>query len=317
MTRPGDVQATIDATYRDCSGGTVRLDPNENYALSEVRIPPYVTLDLNSARVTPERDAPLFYVAPGGRVENGYVDVRSSGVPEYDATLVDCGDAYWNPGGDGADTLKPSSAPLHRAIREPNGRVNRWVCRGPARNLFLYGPRSETGSTGLRLASTTGSRVGFQSVSDLYVFGFETGVRLQCDGDGFVNGNTFSRVQLHAQTGAAISLTGTSSTVNANNFTNVQIQPSLAYGADTVRTAGGVFVGTGESNCFTGHIWDPQKFESWSMKLGGSDERNAGAGDCNVFVTNEKSLSGLRSKLRDERGTKHSGIVGHASANRL
>jgi hypothetical protein len=315
-TPPGEVQAALTATYEAHRRGVVRLDPTETYTVADLQIPPYVTLDLNGAWVQPARDANLFEVAPAGHVCNGVVDVAGAGI-DYTSVVVSCDNDYWRVG-PGAAVMAGPDEPMHDILYDRAEKPLRWRCRGPARDLFLNGPRdADTTSVGVSLA-TSASGIAFQSVQEVYVYGFGTGLELRCDapdggdGYGFVNGNAFERLFFDAQTDAAIALRGTDPDVNANNFLNVQIQPDRGVGSDGTDTC--VFVGTGEGNRFIGHVWDPQKITAHSLWFAASSDENYGAGDENVFLTNEKGLSGLREKVRDDVGLARSGFVGHAEA---
>jgi hypothetical protein len=209
-------------------------------------------------------------------------------------------------------------APGHDVLYDSVGKPLRWRCRGPAADLFLRGPTDrDSASTGLAFV-TAESGIAFQSVHEVSVYGFGTGVALRCDapqggdGFGFVNGNAFDRLFLDSQTDTALRLHGTDPDVNANNFLNIQIQPDPRVGSDGTQTC--VFVGTGEANRFVGHVWDPGKIRAHSLWLAGPSDTNAGAGDENVFVTNEKGLAGLRATVRNDAGVTRSGFVGHAEA---
>jgi hypothetical protein len=89
-------------------------------------------------------------------------------------------------------------------------------------------------------------------------------------------------------------------------------RPSAMVGSDGTDTC--VFVGTGEGNRFVGTVWDPQKISANSLWFARESGENAGAGDENVFVTNERDMGGLRRKVRDDVGLARSGFVGHAEA---
>jgi hypothetical protein len=316
LTRPGEVQAALTATYEDHRKGVVRLDPTETYSLADLRIPPYVTLDLNGAWVRPARDANVFEVAPAGHVRNGVVDAAGAGV-DYESAVVSCDNDYWRVG-PGSSLMAGPEEPMHDVLHDRADKPLRWRCRGPARDLFLNGPRdSDTASVGVSLA-TSASGIAFQSIQEVYVYGFGTGLELRCDapnggdGFGFVNGNAFERLFLDSQTDAAIALRGTDPNVNANNFLDVQIQPDRNAGSDGTDTC--VFIGTGEGNRFVGTVWDPQKIAANSLWFAGESAENTGAGDENVFVTNERALGGLRAKVRDDVGLNRSGFVGHAES---
>jgi hypothetical protein len=315
LVGPDAVQSALLDRYEAHGRGTVRLDPRETYALADVQVPPYVTLDLNGALVRPARDANVFEVAPAGHVTNGVVD--ASETADFGATVVSADNEYWR-AGPGADVMAGPDAPGHDLLYDSVGKPLRWRCRGPAANLFLHGPTDrDSTSTGLALV-TAESGIAFQDVANLYVYGFGTGVALRCDapeggdGFGFVNGNAFDRLFLDSQTDTALRLHGTDPDVNANNFLNLQIQPDPRVGSDGTQTC--VFVGTGEANRFLGHVWDPQKVSAHSLWFAAASDVNAGAGDENVFVTNEKGLGGLRAKVRNDAGVTRSGFVGHAEA---
>jgi hypothetical protein len=316
LTRPGDVQAALLGTYEDHRRGVVRLDPTETYRFADLRVPPYVTLDLNGAWVRPARDANVFEVAPAGHVCNGVVDVPGADI-DYNSAVVSCDNDYWRVG-PGASVMAGPDEPMHDILYDTADKPLRWRCRGPARDLFLNGPRqSDTTSVGVSLA-TSASGIAFQSVQEVYAYGFGTGLELRCDapdggdGYGFINGNAFERLFLDAQTDAAIALRGTDPDVNANHFLDVQIQPGRSVGSDGTDTC--VFVGTGEGNRFVGTVWDPQKIAAHSFWFAGESAENFGAGDENVFVTSERDMGGLRRKVRDDVGLSRSGFVGHAEA---
>ncbi|MFC5368284.1 hypothetical protein [Salinirubrum litoreum] len=316
FTPPGDVQAALLATYEEHRRGVVRLDPTATYSFADLQIPPYVTLDLNGAWVRPARDANVFEVAPAGHVCNGVVDVPGADI-DYESAVVSCDNDYWRVG-PGASVMAGPEEPMHDILYDTADKPLRWRCRGPVRGLFLNGPRdSDTTSVGVSLA-TSASGIAFQSVQEVYVYGFGTGLELRCDapnsddGYGFINGNAFERIFCDAQTDAGIALRGTDPDVNANHFLDVQIQPGRSVGSDGTDTC--VFVGTGEGNRFLGTVWDPQKIAAHSLWFGAESAENAGAGDENVFVTSERDMGGLRRKVRDDVGLSRSGFVGHAEA---
>jgi hypothetical protein len=315
-TPPGALQSVIDAAYEQNYRGLVRLDPTETYRIAELQIPPYVTLDLNGAWVRPARDANVFEVAPAGHVCNGVVDVAGADV-SYSSTVLNCDNDYWNVG-PGSDLMVGPDEPMHGILHDGADKVLRWRCRGPARNLLLNGPRdSDTTSIGMAFY-TSNSGIAFQTLQEIFVFGFGTGFELGCDaperedGYGFINGNAFSRLFFDQQTDTAIRLRGTDPDINANNFLNVQIQPDPRPGTNGTDTC--IYIGTGEGNRFIGHVWDPQKVSANSLWFAASSDENYGAGDENIFLTNEKGLSGLREKVRDDVGLDRSGFVGHAEA---
>jgi hypothetical protein len=316
LTPPGEVQAALTATYEAHRKGVVRLNPTATYTVADLQIPPYVTLDLNGAWVRPGRDANVFEVAPAGHVRNGVVDIAGAGI-DYTSAVVGCDNDYWRVG-PGASVMAGPEEPLHDILYDSADKPLRCRCRGPARDLFLNGPRdADTTSVGVSL-STSASGIAFQSVQEVYVYGFGTGLELRCDapgggdGYGFVNGNAFERLFFDAQTDAAIALRGTDPDVNANNFLDVQIQPDRGVGSDGTDTC--VFVGTGDGNQFVGTVWDPQKISANSLWFAGESAENRGADDRNVFVTNERALGALRQKVRDDVGLDRSGFVGHAEA---